>query len=226
MEVAMAQRKKILVRKLQKKHARRQRIEIQDLVQHIAKHPEKTLKEIGTHFGVSGVCIGMYVGEWNIPYIKKKEGGAFPIKLDELKKYIAKHPEATLKKIGDHFHVTRQCIHERIRYARIPYIKKVPPCKLNRAKLARYIAKHPEANLQTIAIHFKSPAPTVYGAIQTAHIPYSKKTYQKVNRRKLAQFIVKHPEVTLAKVASHFHVSRSTVQYHVDIEHIPYELKR
>ena len=89
--------------RLKNKNLPRQKIEVEKLKGYIRAHPDALQKDIAAHFGYDTNAVSRTIAENNIPYIKKRPTPSLEIDVKELKKYIRKHPDASLRKLAVKF---------------------------------------------------------------------------------------------------------------------------
>lgn len=149
------------------------------------------------------------------------------ININELKAYIASHPDEMQAQIAEHFGVNQCIISNTIKQYGINYTKKCTPPSISKEELENYIAQNPNASQKEIAKHFKISVSTTSTLIRKYNIEYSSK-YAKspISKEVLSEYILNHPDEAQKQIAQHFGVTKVYIGQLIERFGIPYQNKR
>jgi len=136
---------------------------------------------------------------------------------EELKQYIAEHPEKSLMEISFAFGCSITTIRQRIQRYDIPR-KLLSKRNINIAKetLEQYMTEHPEDTLKEIAVAFDCSVPAIRKRIEKyaiqKEIPRKYKSKKNISYEALKLYLQTHPQQTLGEIGKVFDCSSTTIR--------------
>jgi len=142
------------------------------LQKYINDNPNKNLKEIGGHFGVSRRTISLEIQKHNLKYNNKRLGMKNLNIHNEIKLYIESNPDSSMSEIASFLGVTRQAISLSVKKYNINYKRSKKRLKIDIEKLKEYIESNLTLNSKDIGRVFNTSSTYINFLIRKHNIEY------------------------------------------------------
>jgi transposase len=214
-----------------KKQNRRRLVDLGKQIAHFLKeNPDTSIKSMSHHFDVSATTISNYLHRHGLKHLIR-----LPPKDDwiAIKKYIAKHPQATYREIGLAFNKKTGTIRATLHRHHILLASLQKKVHLyDEQTLRRYLAEHPRASRRMIrealggGRHQLEKAMQTYGLITR----FSKSLAYAMPKNQLQKYLSEHPKVTLEEAAAFFQMMPRRLKKILTLNQLPcppsYNLKK